>query len=81
MAREKTVYNQRFDRQRLSFATCRKCQKTVAVFGMEGQDVGLVLLENGFRLADGAGLYNGRDGADFRSVTDARERIKILKGW
>ena len=47
-----SIYNQRLDRQRLSLATYRKCGKTVAVLGMPGQDVGLILFENGFRLAN-----------------------------
>lgn len=47
-----TAYNLQPDRQRLSFATCRKCQKTVAVFGLEGQDVGRILYGNGYRLPD-----------------------------
>jgi hypothetical protein len=50
------VYNQSFERQRLSFATCRKCRKTGAVLAMEGQDVGHILYENGFRLPSAIAL-------------------------
>jgi hypothetical protein len=50
------VHNQSLDRQRLSFATCRNCKGTVAVFGVEGQDVGHVLYENGFRLPSAIAL-------------------------
>jgi len=54
--RRSTVLNQSLDRQRLSFATCRKCKKTFAVLGIEGQDVGHILYENGFRLPGATAL-------------------------
>lgn len=54
--RRSTAYNQQLDRQRLIFATCRKCGKTFAVFGVEGQDVGCILYENGFRLPSAIAL-------------------------
>lgn len=50
--RRSSAQNQGTERQRLSFATCRKCGKVVAALAREGQNVGDILYENGFRLAN-----------------------------